>query len=135
MPPLIARIKTTKEEVKMGGRIDKNSILQQVYRALDENPTMPLKQLMSLFPFEEKTKIANYLTRYRKIHAPKPLNVKEELEKIIKNYRFTASTRVQALREYQRILENEPKEEGKDNGDIILSLFKTIESEEKDKDA
>ena len=91
----------------------KNSIRQQVFRLLDTLPDIPIKDLYLEFKDCPKETIKTYRKQHRgmkkSIHN-NTLDIKTELKKIIKDYKQPASARVQAIREYNNMVEITPEE-------------------------
>ena len=117
-------------------KIDKNSIRQKVFREIDKFESISLSQLSGKFPDEKKGKIKNYLTQYRKINKPKPINLKKELEKIIKDYKTPASSRVHAIKELRQIHKEENIKDGEEEqGDPLLKLLFGLEGDDVKKES
>ena len=107
------------------------SIRQQVFQYLDKQPDIPIKELYKVFGDRPKETIKAYRRQHRvmKKNIPKhTLNIKEELIKIIKDYKQPASARVQAIREYNNLVETQPQE----SEEPLLKLLTILEKDTSD---
>ena len=68
--------------------------------------------------------IDRYYTQFKKTAKDVQLDIRTELIKIIKDYKQPASARVQAIREYNNLIEKVP-ETGEDP---LLKLYQTVEN-------
>ena len=107
------------------------SLRQQVFDYLDGDPKITVKKLRKVFPEANMDTIKRYMMIYRKEHKydRSKVNIKEELVKIIKDYRTPASARVQAIREYNNMIKNMP-EQTEEEVDTLLSLYNKVEGED-----
>ena len=74
---------------------------------MKENPETNLSDIKEVFRDENEETIRIYY--YNAKQVKKPYDVKAELIKIIRDYRNPASSRVQAIRELNNALKNQPK--------------------------
>jgi len=101
------------------------SIRQQVFEFLKSNPDIPLKELKKEFRDRPTNTIRDYYRQFKDMSKDTSINLKKELEKIIKDYKQPASARVQAIREYRTLIEVQP-EEGEDS---LLKLYQMVEKD------
>ena len=99
------------------------SIRKQVFQFLKLNPGISRKETKKSFGNCPKETVDRYYTEHNKISKNVQLDIKDELKKIIKDYKQPASARVQAIREYNSLVEN--KEESSD--DSLLKLYEMVE--------
>ena len=92
----------------------KNSIRQQIFQYLDKHPDISLKALKKEFRDCPTNTIRTYYRQHFDISKNVSINIKKELIKIIKDYKSPASARVQAIREYNNIIETKPEESSDD---------------------
>ena len=92
------------------------SVRQQVFEFLKKHPDISLKQLKKEFKDCPTNTIRTYYRQHADISKNVSINIKQELIKIIKNYKSPASARVQAIREYNNLVENKEQEESSDDG-------------------
>ena len=91
----------------------KTSIRQQVFTLIDRLPDISLKDIKMEFKDSPKNTIGGYYREYWRIRnntRQDTLDIKTELKKIIKDYKQPASARVQAIREYNNMVEITPEE-------------------------
>ena len=103
-----------------------NSIRQQVFTYLNAYPGISLKEVKKEFKDCPINTIRTYYRQHRDISKNIPLDIRTELIKIIKDYKQPASARVQAIREYNNLIEKEPDKSGEDP---LLKLLTTLEKE------
>lgn len=105
------------------------SIRQQVFEFIKIHPKTTLQETKRRFKECPNNTIGGYYRAYHRIDEKtrkiKDLDIKSELVKIIKDYKQPASARVQAIREYNNLVEN--KEESSD--DSLLTLYKMVEND------
>ena len=104
------------------------SIRSQVFEFLNGHPKISLRMLTKEFKDCNRDTIKRYLTQYReqfKVESLGDMNIKNELTKIIKDYKQPASARVQAIREYNNLVEITPES----SDDPLLKLLTTLEKE------
>ena len=101
------------------------SIRKQVFEYLEIHPDIPLKKLKKEFKDCPINTIRTYYRQHRDISQNISINIKFELEKIIKDYKQPASARVQAIREYNNLVEITPES----SDDPLLKLLTTLEKE------
>ena len=70
-----------------------------------------------------KETVDRYYTTFNKISRDIHLDIRTELIKIIKDYKQPASARVQAIREYNNLIETTPE----NSEDTLLKLYETLE--------
>ena len=105
------------------------SIRQQVFDQIKNKPDISLKELKMMFSDCPYNTIKSYYKQHRdatKNIPNKIVNIKDELIKIIKDYKQPASARVQAIREYNNLIKESPQKEG---DDPLLKLLQTLEKE------
>ena len=90
------------------------SIRKQVFRYLDIYQDKTVKETQKYFGDCPKETIRTYYRQYNKNTKSIPLDIRTELIKIIKDYKQPASARVQAIREYNNLVEKEPDKSGED---------------------
>lgn len=106
------------------------SITKKVHKYLDKvYPDVDIRQTLDEFPTYSTDAVTSAFYRYRnmlkKNEKLENIDIKTELIKIIKNYKTPASARVQAIREYNNMIENTP-EKGEDP---LLKLLMTLEKD------
>lgn len=95
------------------------SIRQQVFEYLTNRPKTSLKKLINEFCEYKKSTVTRYLTQFRElkiVDIQVDIDIKNELKKIITDYTQPASARVQAIREYNNLLETQPEDKSSDDG-------------------
>ena len=102
------------------------SIRSQVLDYLNIRPDTSRKELKKVFRDCPKETVDRYYTQYKSISKNIQLDIRTELIKIIKDYKQPASARVQAIREYNNLIEKEPDKSGEDP---LLKLLTTLEKE------
>ena len=102
------------------------SIQSQVFEYLNIHPDTSRKELKKVFKECPKGTIDKYYTRFNKTYNIVHIDIRTELIKIIKDYKTQASARVQAIREYNNLIEKEPDKSGEDP---LLKLLTTLEKE------
>ena len=90
------------------------SIRKQVFTYLDTHPDISLKDLKKVFKDCPINTIRTYYRQHFNISDIISINIKKELIKIIKDYKQPASARVQAIREYNNLVETTPEEGSED---------------------
>ena len=110
----------------MNNNSKKQSIRQQVFDQLKINPDITLKELKVMFSDCPYNTIRTYFKQHTNISGNISLNIKNELIRIIKDYKQPASARVQAIREYNNLIKESPEKEG---DDPLLKLLQTLEKE------
>jgi len=103
------------------------SLRQDVFEYIQRHPRISLSKLKREFKEYNGDTIKRYLTQYREINNGDILgdiNIKDELIKIIKDYKQPASSRVQAIREYTNLVETQPE----DGDDPYLKFKQALES-------
>ena len=101
------------------------SIRQQVFRFIKGRPGISVGEVIKEFRDSPTNTIRTYYKQHISISKNVSIDIKEELKKIIKDYKQPASARVQAIREYNNLVEN--KEESSD--DSLLTLYKMVEND------
>ena len=89
------------------------SIQKQVDKIISIHPGITMKQVKMMLPNSPGNTIKSAYRRNKKDaqnYASDALNIKTELIKIIKDYKQPASARVQAIREYNNLVETTPEE-------------------------
>jgi len=102
------------------------SIRQQVFEYIKTYPHKTLKEVKKAFKDCPTNTIRTYYRQATDISTNIPINIRVELIKIIKDYKTPASARVQAIREYNNIIEKEPVKTG---DDPLLKLLTTLEKD------
>ena len=70
--------------------------------------------------------VDRYYSQFNKTSKDIQIDIRTELIKIIKDYKTPASARVQAIREYNNLIEKEPDKSGEDP---LLKLLTTLEND------
>ena len=103
------------------------SLRSKVLDYLRIYPDTTRAELREVFRDDSKGNVDRYYTFFNK--KPVPLNIREELEKIIKDYKQPDSARVQAIREYNTLVEPTPESNVEDP---LMKLLKELEEGEGD---
>ena len=94
------------------------SIRKQVFEYLNIYQDKSVKEVQKHFGHCPKETIRTYYRQYKGNTKNIPLytniDIRTELIKIIKDYKTPASARVQAIREYNNLIEKEPDKSGED---------------------
>ena len=101
------------------------SIRSQVFDYLKIYPDTTRMELKKTFGDCPKETVDRYYTTFNKISRDIHLDIRTELIKIIKDYKQPASARVQAIREYNNIVEATPESVE----DPLLKLLQTLEND------
>ena len=104
------------------------SIRQQVFDYIKIHPEISVSDIKIVFKECPNSTIGAYHRAYHRIDRTvrnNTLSLKDELEKIIKDYKQPASARVQAIREYRTLVEIQPEE----SEDSLLTLYKMVEND------
>ena len=93
------------------------SIRKQIFEYLHTHPDIALKKLKVVYKDCPINTIREYYRQFK--HTQKDMSnmsidIRTELIKIIKDYKTPASARVQAIREYNNLIEKEPERKGDD---------------------
>ena len=103
------------------------SVRSQVFEYINIYPNKTLKEVKKEFKDCPINTIRMYYRQARDISkniSRFDLDIRTELIKIIKDYKQPASARVQAIREYNNLIEKTP-----DTGeDPLLKLYQTVEN-------
>ena len=92
------------------------SIRQQVLQYIKTYPYKTLKEVKKEFKDCPTNTIRTYYKQFKDISNDiKEIDIRTELIKIIKDYKTPASARVQAIREYNNLIEKEPDKTGEDS--------------------
>ena len=93
------------------------------------HPGIDIKNVIRMLPdYNHKSVRTAYrrnIKASKKDEELEALNIKKELTKIIKDYKQPASARVQAIREYNNLVEITPES----SDDPLLKLLTTLEKE------
>ena len=93
------------------------SIRQQVLEYMNIYPHKTVKEVKKQFRDCPKNTIGTYYRQFKRIQNSirlDTIDIRTELIKIIKDYKTPASARVQAIREYNNLIEKEPDKSGED---------------------
>ena len=93
------------------------SVRKQVFEYMNIYPHKSLKEVKKHFRDCPGNTIGTYYRDYNRIHnniRNDTLDIRTELQKIIKDYKQPASARVQAIREYNNLNEKQPDKSGED---------------------
>ena len=90
------------------------SIRSQVFEYLNIHPSISRKELKKTFGDCPKETIDRYYTQFKQTSRNIQMDIRTELKKIILDYKQPASSRVQAIREYNNLVETTPEESGDD---------------------
>ena len=91
------------------------SVRKQVFEYMNIYPNKSLKEVKKRFKDCPTNTIRTYYKQFKDIsNNISELNIRAELQKIIKDYKQPASARVQAIREYNNLVEKEPDKSGED---------------------
>ena len=94
------------------------SVRKQVFEYLNIYQDKTVKEVQKHFKDCPKETIRTYYRQYKgnikNIQNYTNLDIRTELIKIIKDYKQPASARVQAIREYNNLVETTPEESGDD---------------------
>ena len=91
------------------------NITKTLKQYLSHNPTHDYKNFCELYPDINKDTVKRVYYRIRKgMSLTVPMDIRTELIKIITDYKQPASARVQAIREYNNLVEKEPDKSGED---------------------
>ena len=91
------------------------SIRKQVFEYINTYPNKSLKEVKKRFKDCPTNTIRTYYKQFKDIsNNISELNIRTELQKIIKDYKQPASARVQAIREYNNLNEKQPDKSGED---------------------
>ena len=104
------------------------SIRSQVFDLINNLPDISLKDIKIEFRDCPSNTIGGYYREYWRIRnntRKDTLDIRTELTKIIKDYKQPASARVQAIREYNNIVEATPESVE----DPLLKLLQTLEND------
>jgi len=101
------------------------SIRQQVFTYINNHPDITLKALKKVFKDCPTNTIRAYFRQHFDMSDNITIDIKKELIKIIKDYKTPASSRVQAIREYNNIVESIPTE----GEDPYLKYLQTLEKQ------
>lgn len=102
----------------------KGSLRKRVFEAQNEGKSN--KEIYAQFPDANKVSVKRYIMQWRKIKKEldkKPINIKEELIKIIRDNRAPASSRVQAIREFNAMRKEQPEI----IGEVVDPFMKILE--------
>ena len=99
------------------------SIRSRVLDYLNIHPGTSRMELKKVFGDCPKETVDRYYTTFNKTSKDIQLDIKTELTKIIKDYKQPASARVQAIREYNNLIETTPE----NSEDTLLKLYETLE--------
>ena len=102
------------------------SIRQQVFDYIKIHPEVSLRDTKIRFKDCPSNTIGGYYRAYHRVEKntrKNTLSLKDELTKIIKDYKQPASARVQAIREYRTLVEIQPEE----SEDSLLKLYEMVE--------
>ena len=102
------------------------SIRSQVFEYINIYPNISRKELRNHFKDCPGGTIDRYYTQFKKTSKPIQIDIRTELIKIILHYKTPASARVQAIREYNNLVEKQPDKSGEDP---LLKLLTTLESD------
>ena len=102
------------------------SIRQQVFALLDRLPDISFKDLCLEFKDCPKNTIKVYKHQHKVNNQNIPVNIADELIKIIKDYKQPASARVQAIREYNNLIKDNPQQK---DDNPLLKLLETLEKD------
>ena len=104
------------------------SITKKIHKYLDKvYPDVDIRQTLDEFPTYPTSAIKTAYYRYiNSLKLSETIEIRTELIKIIKDYKQPASARVQAIREYNNLIEKEPDKTGEDP---LLKLLTTLEKE------
>ena len=101
------------------------SIRKQVFEYLNIRPDTSRKELKKVFGDCPKETVDRYYSEHNKISRNVQMDIRTELIKIIKDYKQPASARVQAIREYNNLVETTPE----NSEDTLLKLYQTLEND------
>ena len=108
------------------------SIRQQVFEFLKLHEKTSLKETKKKFKDCPSGTIGGYYREYHHVNEntrlKHDLDIKQELIKIIKDYKQPASARVQAIREYNNLVETQPQE----SEEPLLKLLTILEKDTSD---
>ena len=94
------------------------SIRKQVFAYINIYQDKSVKEVQKHFKECPKETIRTYYRQYKgntkNISLYTNIDIRTELIKIIKDYKTPASARVQAIREYNNLIEKEPDKSGED---------------------
>ena len=90
------------------------SIRQQVFEYINTHPYKSLKEVKKVFSDCPTNTIRTYYRQATDISKEISIDIRTELQKIIKDYKQPASARVQAIREYNNLIKEEPDKTGDD---------------------
>jgi len=94
------------------------SIRQQVFYWLNKYPDISLRETTNHFLDESYFTIRNNYYKWKELGKKREeivnIDIRKELIKIIKDYKTPASARVQAIREYNNLIKEEPAKTGED---------------------
>jgi len=93
------------------------SVRKQVFEYMNIYPHKTVKEVKKWFNNCPGNTIGTYYRDYNRIHKTirnNTIDIRTELIKIIKDYKTPASARVQAIREYNNLVEKEPDKSGED---------------------
>ena len=90
------------------------SIRKQVFKYINTHPYKTLKEVKKAFSDCPTNTIRTYYRQATDISKNISIDIRTELQKIIKDYKQPASARVQAIREYNNLIEKEPDKSGED---------------------
>ena len=90
------------------------SIRSQVLDYLNIRPDTSRKELKKVFRDCPGETVDRYYTQFKKTSRNIQIDIRTELQKIIKDYKQPASARVQAIREYNNLIKEEPDKTGDD---------------------
>ena len=102
------------------------SVRKQVFEYTNIYPDKTLKEVKKHFHMCPSETIRTYYRQSKGNTKNIPLDIRTELQKIIKDYKQPASARVQAIREYNNLIEKEPDKSGEDP---LLKLLTTLEND------
>ena len=101
------------------------SIRSQVFDYLKIYPDITLQEVKKEFKDCPKNTIREYYRQFNAMSNNMAVDIRTELIKIIKDYKQPASARVQAIREYNNIVEATPESVE----DPLLKLLQTLEND------
>lgn len=107
------------------------SVRKQVFEFIKTHEKVSLQETKRRFKECPTSTIGGYYRQYHQIEKStrkSTLDIKEELKKIIKDYKQPASARVQAIREYNNLVETQPQE----SEEPLLKLLTILEKDTSD---
>ena len=92
----------------------KTSLRQLIKDYVYTYPQASRKEVKKAFKDCPKDTVDRYYTEFRRTSNNIQIDIRTELQKIIKDYKQPASARVQAIREYNNLIKEEPDKTGDD---------------------